>query len=503
MVLSIEINESKINIIQASKKGGILSIFNYISINIPHANASGRIRDIESMSILISDALKKHNIHSNKAIFVINSDCAITRKIKLPLLKKKQEIMSMLRYELNQLIPVDLCQYQFRYKIIKTNQNEKNYAVYVVYCVPLSIINQYSKLAEILKLKSFIFDVPCNCLNKISQHNLSINHTDILEDVTAFAMVDINKILFCVFNKGINDFSITTVNDDNYVEIAAESHMDYINGDVPDYDNFVLKWLDEISKYIRYYNSIDYEIKINKLYIYGSLNIEDDLLQHISGILNMNVAVLNSISNIAIVNKAVECGFDINIFFTPLLAAFNDKNDIYFQYEKDDMLSTRRVSLLLVATSILFLVLFNYIIFMKSNEISNIKEFVSDRDNVLLNNEIEILKKDITNLENTLHNIEILKETSDKDDFVRSEIFKEIKNAIPQNTQVASISVDRYITQFNCVSDSMEEVTLFLERLREIEFIESVYVPSMEVKKDSNYSYSVVCVIREVFFIDK
>jgi Tfp pilus assembly protein PilN len=369
--------------------------------------------------------------------------------------------------------------------------------------MPLNILNQYSKLAKILKLKYVKFDIPCNCLNKIFQHNLSINNTNILEDVTAFAIVGINKILFCVLNKGVNDFSITTNFDDNYAEIAAESHMDYINGEVSDYDNFVVKWLDEISKYIRYYNSIDYELKINKLYIYGSANLEDNLLQHLTGILNIEVAVLNSISNIELINKEVEKGFNIKIFLTPLLAAFNDKNDIYFQCEKNNMLSTRRIDFLVVVILLLLIAVFNYIIYLKSNEINNKKLFVSDKDNVLLNNEIEILKKDITYLENMARNIQILKETSNNDDFVRSEIFREIKYAIPQSTQVTSISVDRYSTQLNCNSYSMEEVTLFLEKLRKIGFIESVYIPSMEIKEELNYSYSVVCVLKEVLFIDK
>jgi Tfp pilus assembly protein PilN len=272
---------------------------------------------------------------------------------------------------------------------------------------------------------------------------------------------------------------------------------------VSDYDNFVVKWLDEISKYIRYYNSIDYEIKINKLYIYGSANLEDNLLQHLTGILNIEVAVLNSISNIELINKEVEKGFNIKIFLTPLLAAFNDKNDIYFQCEKNNMLSTRRIDFLVVVILLLLIAVFNYIIYLKSNEINNKKLFVSDKDNVLLNNEIEILKKDITYLENMARNIEILKETSNNDDFVRSEIFSEIKYAIPQSTQVTSISVDRYSTQLNCNSYSMEEVTLFLEKLRKIGFIESVYIPSMEIKEELNYSYSVVCVLKEVLFIDK
>lgn len=506
MFLSIEIDDNKIYIIQASKKGNLLSIYNCISVNIPHTVIDDRIINIECISGIIGDALKRNNINVNKAIFVINSDRIISRKINLPLLKKKQEIISMLRYELNQLIPVDLSQYQLGYKIIEANHHDKNYALYVVYCIPLDLLNKYSELAKILKFKSVLFDVPCNCLNKILQHNLSINKTDILEDVIGFAMLDINKIFFYVLNKGVNDFAISTVLDYNNIEIAAETQSGYLIDDFPDYNNFLHNYIDEISKYIRYYHSIDYEVKIRKLYIYGDKNFEDDLVQFTSETLNMEVTVLKDISNVVFLNKTAEKDFNIDNFFIPLLAAFNDKNDIFFRYERNNVLTNvRRGDFGLFIAASIILILFTYIIFVKGNEFNLMKEFVADSGNVLLNNEIESLKKDIAYMENMLHNIEILKEISDKDDFVRSEIFREIKNSLPQNTQVASISIDRFSTQLNCASNTMEEVTLFLKRLMKIEFVESVYVPSVEVKRDPNvsYSYSVVCVIKEVISIDK
>ncbi len=283
MILSVEIKDKKINIIQASKKGEILSIFKCISINISSGVIDGSIADMDYIHGVLNEALISHGIKTNKAVFVINSNKIIIRKIKLPLLKKKKETISMLTNELAQLIPVDLNLYKFKYEIIKINDDENNYAHYVVYCMPLNILNQYYELAGRLKLKSSSVDVSCNCLNKLSSHNLHINKTVIKDNVAAIAEIRADKIFFSVLNKGVTDFSITTMLDNGYSDEAAdELQAAHIAGDFHVNDNFSYKLLDEISNCIRFYQSIDHESKINKIYIYGLADNLDSLLLVIS-----------------------------------------------------------------------------------------------------------------------------------------------------------------------------------------------------------------------------
>jgi len=464
----------------------------------------GGLDDLDYIYDVLNPALTMHNIRTKSIVFVINSSKVIIRKIKLPVLKKKSEIVSMLKYELEQLIPVDLKEYQFKYKIIKINDSDNNYAYYVVYCMPLYLINQYSELAKRLRFSSVIFDVSSNCLNKITTHNLSINKTDISKDVTAIVDISINKMFFSVFNKGVNDFSITmTLNEGNINEMVAEEEAAYTVDCMP--DNNIYKYLDEIRKYIRFYQSINYENKINKLYIYGSFDNMDNLLSSVSRYLKMDVDNIKGISNIKFNDCISENNFNINNFFTVVLAAFNDNRDVFFKQEKNDILSKiRRVDFVaLIFIIIIAFSFFNFFIVLKGNEFSDMKIFINDSNNIKLNNEIEVLKNETNNLENILHNIELLKTTAAKEDSVRSEIFKEIKYAMPENTIVISISIGRNNAQLNCVSNSMEDVTLFLNNLRNIKFMESIYIPSVEVKQELNgsYSYSVVCALKEVLFV--
>jgi type IV pilus assembly protein PilM len=505
MVISIEISDSNINIIKTSKKGELLSILDCITINISSGIKDDKISDINYLSNIISKALKINNIKTKKAVFVINSNSIITRKIKLPVLSKKQETMSMLKYELGQLLPVDLNRYQFIYKIIEPLK-ENNNAFYVIYCLPLDLLNQYYELAKILKFKSVIFDVSCNCLNKIYTHNLCINGAYIKKDVTAFVEISSNKIFFCVINQGVNDFSMTTIiNPEHNNELTAEAQALYTINNLQDYDDFVYNVLDEISKYIRYYHSISNEIKIRNIHIYGSSRNLEDISQIIEMNLNIDSSVLKNISNIEFINNKAQKGFNINIFFTLLLAAFNDKRDIYFKQEKDNILNIKNNYVIIITIAILLFFVLNFYVIYKLNEINSMKQYVTYRENIVLNNEIEEVKKEITRLENLLHDVEQLKATAVMDDFVCSDILREIKNAKPKNTLVTSISVDSNSTILNCTSDSMEEVTLFLCNLRNIEIIDSVYMPGVEVIQDykGKYSYSVACVIKEVVVIGK
>ncbi len=216
----------------------------------------------------------------------------------------------------------------------------------------------------------------------------------------------------------------------------------------------------------------------------------------------MEVDIIRNISNLNFNDYMAEKNFNMNIFFIALLAAFNDKKDICFKQDRNGIISRiiRHDYAVILSVSIFVFSLLSILIASRVSDLNAMKNFVSDDNNIMLNNEIITLKKEITHLENLLNNMELLKTASANEDCVRSEIFREIKYAVPPSTIVTSISVDRSETQLYCDSDSVEEVTIFLNNLRNIRFIESIYVPSIEVKQDLNgkYSYTAVCVLKEV-----
>lgn len=500
-ILTVEIDNNGIKIMEVSKKGKLLSILKCFSLTAATGIEDGKIIDVDFIVNLIKEELIKNNIKTKKAVFVINSSCVIIRKIKLPILHRKSEILSMIRLESEQIIQADLSRYKIIYKVIdRTCENDVKNAFYVIYCLPKGLYYGCKELARKLKLGLVHIDVSFNCLNKIYTHNININgNLPNTENIYAFVNIDSQFISFCVLNKGINDFSrVSFYNEEgDSNEIAAEAQTLY-NSRSYDLSAIMNKVLDEISKYMRYYYSIDNSNYINKLYIYGGYSKDKNMSEFLSDNLRMDVEEINQISNIQFDDKQMP--LDKNLI--SILSLFNGKNDICFSADNSKFFPAAVSAALIIMLSMPFtLRYYNTIL---ENKINSMNLYVNNEDNIRRNNEIENLKEDIILLENYLEQAKKLKSLINHEDYVSSVIFREIFYAIPENTKVTSISVDRNTTQLFCFSESMEEVALFLQNLREIDFIDEVYLPSIETQQESNsrYSYSIMCRLKDVNHFD-
>ncbi|MGB4438578.1 MAG: pilus assembly protein PilM [Sedimentibacter sp.] len=508
-ILSIDIDQYNIRIMEVIKRGEILSICQCISIDNPACADDGKITNMDLITDIIKEVLVKNDIKTRKSVFIINTNTVITRKIKLPLLKKKSETLSMIKLELEHLLSADISQYKIIYKVAELhNSDTAKSATYVIYCLPTTIFNQYIELSKRLKFKLISLDISFNCYNKIFQHGLTVNKCAINQNSgIAFAHINRNTLSFCVMNKGVNEFSrISTVElEEKLIETAAENPSQYMDSENSYSDELMIKWLDEINKFIRYYYYIDNDNSIEKLFIYGiNFNI-DGFKQFLSLKMNCEVEIINNISNIEFDDSYCYKNFDINNYFNSILALLNNKKDIDFlsdNYKYNKSIVESHVAAIVFSIFLMFLFYYalnNYNMMLKSEIESMI--LVTDDENVVKNNlEIENLKNEVAFLQKYIEQIELLKSVIQNDDYIIPELFREISYAVPPKTKVTSISVDRNNTQLLCVSNSMVEVTLFLRNLREIDFIDSLYIPTVEAgKKDlHNYSYTIVCKLKDV-----
>lgn len=505
MILSIEINDDNINVVQASKMKETLLVSKCMTFNIPSLAEDGIIIDVDYAANKINEALSSHNIKIGRTVFVVNSGSIIVRKLELPILKKRSETISMIKYELEQLMPVDLGQYKIIYKIAGAKKNKKK-AYYVVYCLPVKLFGQYTRLASKLKLKFSTLDICCNCLNKVFQHKISINNSLVnYNDIAAFIRIGADKISFSVLNKGVCDFfKISEIFNDKYAEIAAEGQAVYLTDSSSCTDDFMCKCLDEISKYIRYYRSVENKSEINKLYVFGS-KFNESMLRLLSRSLGIETVSLDRISNVEISSSYFNGIFDIHKFFIPILALFNNEKDVCFLL-KPNYFNVRSIRFTASAAAIILACAGAGCMFSIHNDkFRAMKVFISDEDNVALNNEIEVLKKDISILTEQSEHADFLKSAAENDNCVSSEIFREILYALPRDTKIISASVDKTGIQFTCVSASVDEVALFLNNLRKMHFIKSINVPTVESIKNvsGGYSYSIICTLKDVNELDK
>lgn len=494
--LSIEIDNCNIKIIEAIKKGEALSISRCMTVNINCGINDGRIIDMLVVN-KISEALKSNNIKTRKAVFVINSSSSIVRKIKLPLLKKNSEILSMIQIELQQLLSADLDMYNIVYEISNiTVENDTSYAEYIVYCVPVVLVNQYMDLAEKLNLKLIKIDIPARCINSIYKNNIKVNDININKETTAFINVKENFISFSVANNGFCDFYISSEIENTYIKKAAEFRPQYMNTDsFSNVDNTIISL---IVKLMRYYYSVSKNKSINKIYIYGS-NLEE--MNEIKTKLNIDAEIISSISNLS----AEEINtFELSEYFNVVLTLFSHSNITFNTTRNKKIRNNYSYAVISAIIMIVCIVLFGFINsqYSMSNRILAMTSFIDDGNNNEINNKIENIKSETDYLAHYLKSVECLQHIINENDDVDSIILRKINMSKPSETKVTSIRMDKNSTQLQCVSLSMSETTLFFSKLREIEQIDSVYIPEIQSKTEQGFSYSVVLKLKDVISND-
>ena len=441
---------------------------------------SVNIKNSFNLSDSINEVLIKNNIKTKKTIFIINTDSAIIRKIKLPFLNKKSEITTMIKHELGQVISADLSRYKIIYKIIEIYEtDEKTMALYAAYCLPLNIYEYYEELGKKLRLRLVSIDISSNCLNNIPEQSIELNN-NILDSKDAYAFVNIHfdMVLFSVINKGTNDFFMISSIKSN-AETLSETASFYGRYD---YDDMYI-WVENINKCCRYYHSVNNK-KINKIYLYGH-NRSSNLDKLLSSILHLDVEFINSVSNAAFADNT-----SINQYFISIIALYNIKSSFITKNEKK--------ALILTSIAAVSMLLFCLIFFLLKNSLS-LREKIADLDihinnekNIERNSVIEKLKSENQLLNASITSIETAINLVDNEN-IRTENIRGVYYSLPGDTKVLSFSINKDSLNMQCLSGSMDEVIYLLKNLGGLYFVESVYIPAVQSMKDMKYSYSIIC----------
>lgn len=495
--LSVEIDNCNIKIIEAIKKGETLSICRCISVDIDFGIKDGKIIDINMITNVINEELSKNKINLKKAVFVINSSSIMIRKIRLPLLKKSSEILSMIQIELQQLISADLSKYKVAYEISNiTSENKISHADYIVYCVPVDLINQYIDLAAKLNLKLVRIDISPKCINSLYKNNIKVNDINLnSKETTAFIYISENAISFSVANNGFCDFYISSEIGRTYIERAAEPQAMYLYSDGN--SNVYNPIVSQIIKFMRYYYSVSSNRSINKMFIYG--NCKEETIKEIKTKLKLDVEIISSISNLT-TDENTSNTFELNKYFNTVLTLFSNSNINFIETKKRKIRNNYGYAVISVVIMIAAIVLFGFINsqFGLRNKISAMTSYIDDGNNNEINNEIENIKKEIDYIEQLLKSATKLQQVIKVNDYVDSNILRKINMLKPSETKVTSIHSDKESTQLQCISPSVAEATLFFSNLREIEEIESAYMPAIQSKEGQSFSCSIILKLKDV-----
>ncbi|WP_341876859.1 type IV pilus assembly protein PilM [Defluviitalea saccharophila] len=298
--ITLDIGSQNIRIVEGRGFGKVFTINNLCSIQTPlTVYEDGMLYDINTLANHLKDAMKQHNIKGSYISYIIEGSSILSREIEVPSIKKN-ELSSMIRYEMENNLPNPVDYYILQFKVTDKFIGEGiNRLKILVSAVPKHIVESYIELSKRLDLEPYILNVKhdsvINLFKKQCEENkeiifllLDMGHSsidamifekcryrykrridfggkNISEDIAAFyhlPMAEAEK-------RKKESAQINLENtDENTIESITRKHVD--------------EWIEEINKIILYFTRTNEGHSIHKIWLYGGSSKIPNISEYIS-----------------------------------------------------------------------------------------------------------------------------------------------------------------------------------------------------------------------------
>ncbi|KAI3348963.1 pilus assembly protein PilM [Clostridium botulinum] len=318
-VVAFDIGSTNIKIAEGTYYKGILSIEKLIDIPTPaEAIIDGNIEKKELLVSILQKALNENGINAKEGICTNNSSLIINREILIPDVKD-EELDTVVRYEIQQYLPINLDDYVLQMTKIGEEFSDEGKKLEIrAIAYPEKMAKGYYDLLMNLNLKPFALDVNYNALNKLLNHIEVINNSKVnIEESLVFIDMGSTSLDVNIYNNGVLKFTRIIKAGGKYLdEILYEnmnipieeiekfkSHDIDLKEEELKFQNQIIidtldEWIDKIEKIIQFYKSKNFDDDINKIFIYGRTSRIKNLEQYITSKIGIETIKIRNIPEI-------------------------------------------------------------------------------------------------------------------------------------------------------------------------------------------------------------
>ena len=178
-VVSFDFGSESIKVVEGRYIREQLQVTNCFSVTTPQGEIEdGRIVNVSLLVTALSKALNDHGVKAKDAIGCLNSTQIINRELLIPVVAP-DEMETVVRYEIQQFLPINLSDYLIQYVILGEVEvmGEKRLKLNVI-TFPEKMARSYYDLLKELGFKPYALDVSYNAISKLA------TYSDLLEQVT-------------------------------------------------------------------------------------------------------------------------------------------------------------------------------------------------------------------------------------------------------------------------------------------------------------------------------
>ncbi|WP_315078215.1 pilus assembly protein PilM [uncultured Clostridium sp.] len=318
-VVAFDIGSTNIKIAEGTYYKGILSIEKLIDISTPaEAIVDGNIEKKELLVSILKKALNENGINAKEGICTNNSSLIINREILIPDVKE-EELDTVVRYEIQQYLPINLDDYVLQITKIGEEFSDEGKKLEIrAIAYPEKMARGYYDILTALNLKPLALDVNYNALNKLLNYIEVINNHKLnVEESVVFIDMGSNSLDVNIYNNGVLKFTRIIKAGGKYLDeilyenmnIPKEGIEKFKSEDIDlkeeelKFQNQIIidtldEWVDKIEKIIQFYKSKNFDDDINKIFIYGRTSRIKNLEQYITSKIGIETIKIKNIPEI-------------------------------------------------------------------------------------------------------------------------------------------------------------------------------------------------------------
>ena len=328
-VISIDIGAQSIDVVVGKKVKNLYIIDNAFTIPTPlNCFSDGRLTNVEELAEVIKQYILEKNIKARNLIFTLSSSGIITKEIILPA-KKSENLENMINFEISQCLPADLSQYIVEYKYLEGfDEDGVKKSRILVAAVQKSVVDGYFELANLLGLNPIAMDISSNAIAKLMLDPTAVNEES-FNSLDTIATIDIGyaSLNITILNEGriglskiINhgssaldkciadklEIPIIEAEKIKIEELDLDSEAELTPSGIKQLEsveNTINEWIRDIERIIMLYESMNSDMKVGTVYIYGGGSNMKGLAKFMQKSMNTPIFGLNLINNIKLNSK--------------------------------------------------------------------------------------------------------------------------------------------------------------------------------------------------------
>ncbi|MBV1757005.1 MAG: type IV pilus assembly protein PilM [Dethiosulfatibacter sp.] len=536
-LVSIDIGSKSIKIVEGISDKKNLTVKKAVKISTPiDSIQEGYIKDFESVRNVLKQTLTSNGIKTKNAVFNINTTSLITRTVELPILKKHNETIQMIRFELEQFLPVVLDEYKIVFRVVKTyTEDGIKKGSYLIYAVPTKLINDYIHLADVIGLRLISMDLSFNSLEKVFSVGRTINDEKILKDKAYYVLEMGHKSL--IFNVMSNDKNLFTriinlggadidvsignlfdTNPENATKLKHKvSNLELYQLETPEdtsvnniISTTVGEWTNEVRRVIQYFTSRNKEMEAGKLFLYGGSSSIKNIDKYFKESLNIDTLIIEKINGFSLDLKSKgDKDLDLSEYLNSVAGLLKTKSDMNLL---SDIIKTKQKRLKNVATGTLVLGLialamvfyfldYSLKIYSLNNEIDYFDSIIDNPVYQAKYQEVQQLETRIGVLRDYKNIVVALNTQLGKTDVIQTDLLIALSSTVPVDTNISNMSINGNNIAIQGTSLVRESVAQLTKNLKDLEITDNVHVPSIvrsEAEGVDIYNFTVNIITKDV-----